>query len=528
MTNHLLLAATVVATSFATAFAALVLAHYLLPARQPRARAFDPADDEDMVFLFEDELLVDASDAARDLLARSSHPGSDWARLAAVLAPQFPDLDARMAPLADAGALTLHAEGEDALRLTAEALPSGRTRIALADPLAEGGRVVLDAFSHRALQREVADLRAAVSAAPVLMWRRAADGRVTWANDAYLSAARNVLDVTEVTWPLPELFPDASPDSAPTRLSPGGRPGTAARCYECHARAVDDGRALLFAIDCDATVRAETALGEFRQTLTRTFAQMPVGIAVFDRHRELQVFNPALIDLTGLEPEFLSGRPSLVAVLDRLREQRMIPEPRDYASWRRHITDVDRASAAGDYEETWTLPTGQTYRVTGRPHPDGGIALMFEDISTEISLSQRFRSELETAQAVLDTLDEAIAVFSPAGLLVMANAAYARLWGVDPMSALSRFGLDDAIEVWGARCAPAQPLEQLRDTIAGERAHHDCALTLHDGRRLACRVVALAGGARLVGFRAAGPVAPAGDAAATAGAALEDTARDTV
>ena len=56
----------------------------------------------------------------------------------------------------------------------------------------------------------------------------------------------------------------------------------------------------------------------------------------------------------------------------------------------------------GHYAEAWTLPNGLTYRVTGRPHPDGAIAFLIEDITDEISFSRRTKSQLEIRQAVLD------------------------------------------------------------------------------------------------------------------------------
>ena len=45
------------------------------------------------------------------------------------------------------------------------------------------------------------------------------------------------------------------------------------------------------------------------QILTRTFASLPTGLALFDTERRLQVFNPALVDLTGAGPVVPSSAP---------------------------------------------------------------------------------------------------------------------------------------------------------------------------------------------------------------------------
>ena len=44
-------------------------------------------------------------------------------------------------------------------------------------------------------------------------------------------------------------------------------------------------------------MQAETALRGFMQTLAKTFAHLPTGLAIFDQHRQLALFNPALAPL---------------------------------------------------------------------------------------------------------------------------------------------------------------------------------------------------------------------------------------
>jgi PAS domain-containing protein len=151
-----------------------------------------------------------------------------------------------------------------------------------------------------------------------------------------------------------------------------GTPGGAEEQGWHEAVTVDHpGGRTVFALPSDRLVRTEVSLRNFRQTLTKTFAHLPIGLAIFDRDRQLALFNPALLDLTALPADFLSSRPTLFAFLDAMRDRNMIPEPKDYRSWRRQMADLEKAAASGRYEETWILPSGQTYRVIGRPHPDG-------------------------------------------------------------------------------------------------------------------------------------------------------------
>ena len=356
----------------------------------------------------------------------------------------------------------------------------------------------------RAMTDELDFLRDTVSKAPILIWRERGNGDVIWANGAYLLRVGDVNEAgQDLSWPLPRLFDR----TASTQGMSGQRQkltlnGGRAAWYDLNMVGEGDLR-LIFALPADAAVQAETGLRDFMQTLTKTFAHLHVGLAIFDQQRQLQLFNPALLDLTGLPVDFLSMRPSLLSVLDAMRDRKMIPEPKDYRGWRRQMVDMEKAAASGLYEETWSLPGGQTYRVIGRPHPNGAIALMIEDISGEMLRTRQYRADLELGQSVIDQVDEAIAVFSESGQLVMSNAAYAGVWGGDPSTSLDDASLRALCGNWRNQSAPNPVWNVLEDFAAnqGNRANWRAEARLLDGRLVDCRFAPLTGGATLTAFR---------------------------
>jgi len=345
--------------------------------------------------------------------------------------------------------------------------------------------------------------RAVLGNAPLLMWRQAAEGSVTWANHAYLIRAAELLAPgDDLSWPLPCLFDPATAGlgrSARTKLQMPGGP----EWFDVIRAPVGE-ETLCYALAANTAVAAETALRDFMQTLTKTFADLPIGLAIFDRARVLQLFNPALADLTTLPPEFLISRPTLNAVLDAMRARAMIPEPKDYRSWRKQLTKLEEEAAMGLFEETWSLPGGQTYRVIGRPHPNGALAFMFEDISSEMMRTRLYRADLELGQSVIDAVDEGVAVFSLGGQLVMSNLAYAQLWDHDPAVLLSDAGIVSLCAWWRGHSAPTLLWDDAVDFVRtqGDRAAWEGEVRLMDGRLLICRFRPLAGGATLITFRA--------------------------
>ena len=493
----------------ATAFTAALIGIAILAAIQGRAaiagKSIFAEGPSGTMFLFDGDTLLDATPSGRALLSASAVRGGPMPRLLAYLQPRFPDLEQRLIGLSGEGRLALASaeNGLDPMLLQAE-LRGGITRIGLLDPKAEPVTQGADLVTQRAMKEELDQMRALAARAPMMIWREIADGDVVWANAAYISqVTAHLLPEADLTWPLPRLFErTASAQGVAGQRQKIEGAGGANLWFELISQPEGDGR-LVFALPIDAAVQAESALRDFMQTLTKTFAHLPIGLAIFDRQRNLQLFNPALLDLTGLAPDFLSMRPTLAGVLDAMRERNMIPEPKDYRGWRKMMTEMEKDAASGLYEETWSLPSGQTYRVIGRPHPNGALALMFEDISTEMSRTRRYRADLELGQSVIDEIPDAIAVFSQSGQLVLSNLAYTDLWNHDPAARLGEGGISALCKYWANLTAPSSIWAEVENFVAsvGDRGNGNAEARMLDGRLISCRFAPITGGATLVSFR---------------------------
>jgi PAS domain-containing protein len=471
----------------------------------PRSSAMhDPA--QGPVFLFDGSILLDCTPAARALLDSTTAQGGDWLRLMAFLLPQFSDIELRLGQLKSLGAFSDMAQlPSGAAMLLQVEMRGGLTKISLTDPdVAEGPGVAL-AIAHRALSTEVSDLRSMLSVAPILVWRENNAGEIIWVNAPYLILAAATLPPgRELGWPLPRLFDRNAVLSANRPRQSVSVLGRPLAWFELTTKA-EDAAILCFAAPADAAVSAETGLRDFMHTLTKTFAQLPIGLAIFDKDRKLQMFNPALVDLTTLPPDFLTKRPSLMAVLDAMRERNLLPEPKNYSNWRRQLVELEKAAASGQFQENWTLADGQTFRVTGRPHPNGALALMFDDISNETQRTRRYRADIELGQSVIDQLDDAIAVFGQAGQLIWSNTAYARFWGHETNQILNDATYRSLVTFWKTLSAPTSLWTEVDEYIQtiGDRQPWAADVRLLDGRLVTCRIAPVAAGATMIAFASA-------------------------
>ncbi|MFD3188923.1 PAS-domain containing protein [Sedimentitalea sp. HM32M-2] len=456
---------------------------------------------KDATWIFDGSDLVDATRLARDLIG---HPEGtyEWSDLHAELSAGYPTFPKDNAQVQTAGRIIAPApDHRDSTEVICEWI-DGITRVQLRQraeserPTPEAAKILSASF------HELETLRLAVNNAHYPVWRVSDKGEVIWYNKAYETLCETVLGHSP--GPDTALFSAAYEIPIPTKKARRSltMPESGKKLWFDVTIVQYDSGTLIYGVDINAVVDAEQAQRNFVQTLAKTFAQLSTGLAIFDRNRQLVLFNPALIDLTALPADFLSARPPLLTFFDRLRDQQMMPEPKNYGSWRDQMADLVAAAADGRYQETWSLPSGSVYSVSGRPHPDGAVAFLFEDITAEITLTRRFRSDLELGQAIFDRLDDAIAVFSIEGNLTFSNAAYHALWKVDPEKCFAQTGILDAIRSWQEQCQATPVWGDVRDFVTSQdnRAEWWAKVALSSGEPLICSVHPIQSGATMINF----------------------------
>jgi len=272
---------------------------------------------------------------------------------------------------------------------------------------------------------------------PFSIWIKDDAGRVTYANDACVKWSglfpnvddvnrENTDEVTRLSVSNPETGTVAWFDVTPIKIGQSNG---------------------YFAENVMGIVEAKSAERDFVQSLSKTFAHLSTAIAVFGRDRNLEYFNPALIDLTALSIDVVRRRPTLFSFFEHLRHNRIMPEQKQFATWRQKVEASLEDIEAGSYQELWTLPDGSVYRVSGRSHSEQAVVLFFEDVSPEIILSRRLKANMELYHTVFDGLDSAVLIFSQDGKSLFENALYLKLWANDKTDIIQN-SLSEEMDIW--------------------------------------------------------------------------------
>ena len=326
--------------------------------------------------------------------------------------------------------------------------------------------------------------------APYPIWRMSGARQINWANPAYVRAvgAKDLRDVVDR-----QLHLDANSQTDALAVLETGDVSSTQRGIT-----LADGRRLPMSIDlfpvsggvAGLAVDA-TELDTMRRSLQgRTLAHqmllnsMDEAVATFASDQTLRNANTAFAKMFNLDPEFLDAKPTHGAVLDRLRETDQLEPHSDYRAW--------KASQLAFYTEMpnempdtmWVLGDGRILRCAYMRDPEGGLSLLFADVTDRMVLKSQLGTLINVQRATLDKLAEGIAVFGTDGRLRLHNKAFARLWNLSDEDLLDAPLFSSIVDLcrplyhdatfWaGLKARVTDPDPDVRRHVAGEIERSD-------------------------------------------------------
>lgn len=354
---------------------------------------------------------------------------------------------------------------------------------------------------------------ALLEAAPFPVWRRDGGLKLRHVNSAYVRAVE-AHGATEAVVRGLELVNNAL-STAPEKAAQRARDLGVVQTREEHV-IIDSKRRTLqifdvplgeagvggFALDVTEREDARSELARYGQAQNETLDRLSAAVVIFSNDASLIFYNKAFVNLFALEPSWLEERPEMGEVLERLRDIRRVPEQRDFPAWKKQrlawFTDVLDA-----VEEIWVLPDETVLRVLAQPHPLGGLLIVFEDRTEQLTLESSRDTLLKVQEATLNNLYEAVAVFGSSGRLQLHNRRYAELWNVSAEFLDSEPHVDAVADMHSGEFEDTDQAHELVDSVRqatlGRRSSSG-RLRLSKDRIVDFGAVPLPDGAALVTF----------------------------
>ena len=145
--------------------------------------------------------------------------------------------------------------------------------------------------------------------------------------------------------------------------------------------------------------------------------------------QKLSFYNEAFAQLWGFDAKWLDTQPTHGEILDRLREERKLPEQANYRSWKtEQLASYARIDTP---DELWHLPDGRSLRVVSEQPRSGEVSVLYEDVSEKIQLESRYNELIGVQRETIDNMHEGLALFGTDGCLKLFNPTFGRFWQLD-------------------------------------------------------------------------------------------------
>ncbi len=298
---------------------------------------------------------------------------------------------------------------------------------------------------------EMRQLSNMFNALPMPVWQRNEELRIRYCNLAFLEAAEETTDSSGGE--SLEIYNQGA-KLASQALKVGER-------QDERRHVVLDGERKLFdfmefpwedrknltgiAIDKTDIEELNAKLQDMLATQSNLLETITSAIAIFGSDQCLKFYNNAFVRMWKLDASWLSQNPKYGDVLEKLRENRMLPEQANFPAFKQKRIKMF-TGLLDPNEEFYYLPDGRTVRQLAIPDASGGILFADEDVTDRLALERSYNTLIAVQRETLDHLTEGVAVFGQDGRLKLHNPVYREMWNLSEKLAEAEPHINDLLD----------------------------------------------------------------------------------
>jgi len=174
-------------------------------------------------------------------------------------------------------------------------------------------------------------------------------------------------------------------------------------------------------------------------------SSLDTAFCIINTKHNFTFANAAFLKLWNLPENFLDNSPHYNSFLDKIREQKILPEVSDFKAYKEEENRVFE-SLTEQREDLLYIPDGRTFRRLRAPHPDGTI-IAYEDITDRLAAERKLGDLIAVQQGILDNVSDSVLIFSPALKLKYYNTTYLQQWHADAMTMDKQPSLKEVLDM---------------------------------------------------------------------------------
>ncbi|MSP41977.1 MAG: PAS domain-containing sensor histidine kinase [Alphaproteobacteria bacterium] len=149
-----------------------------------------------------------------------------------------------------------------------------------------------------------------------------------------------------------------------------------------------------------------------------------------------------------------------------MRESRRIPEQADFPVWKRKQL-ASYTELIDSQEEIWQLPNERTLRVVTQARRNGGLFVLYEDLTELLTLERSLNALSRVQLEPLNSLQEGVAVFGIDGRMRLYNPAFPRILKMNEMVVQEHPHIDEIQGFYQALVPDLRGWDAIKSRITG-------------------------------------------------------------
>lgn len=293
------------------------------------------------------------------------------------------------------------------------------------------------------------------------IWQYSDEGHILWANKAYIQAvdADNLEALSKNHTDLLDRSPEQIAEVLKTLLKGDnvqseivpvvmGGDRRQMQVFETAASNREGDKCFLYglAFDLNEYASLATRLKETEISHRETLNALTSPVVIFGSDQRIQFYNHAFVELWSLDVSWLNAHPTHSELLDRLRNDRMLPEQVDFKSWKKDILK-DYGTLVDSSVRLLYLPDESILKMTTSPYSGGGLIVVLVDVTDRVALENSYNTSLAVQRVTLNNLQEGVAMIGSDGRVILHNDNFAQFWQLNEADLEAHSRLVDSVDL---------------------------------------------------------------------------------
>ena len=174
-------------------------------------------------------------------------------------------------------------------------------------------------------------------------------------------------------------------------------------------------------------------------------SSLDTGFCIINPEHKFIFSNSAFLKLWNLPHNFIDQTPHYNLFLDKIREQKILPEVPDFKLYKEEENKAFDG-LTDPKEDLLYIPDGRTFKRIRAPHSDGTL-IAYEDITDDLATTRNLNDLTAVQQGILNNLRDSVVIFYPNLKLKTYNNAFIDLLTINDKQLFEDITLKDVIDM---------------------------------------------------------------------------------